>query len=153
MGGRKAKDVAEVPWSAAIYKRNSLICGGTIISEKLVISASHCFFREQPSTSQDNVVLEDLSLFKVAVGKYFRNINAEEFSKPQFLGISDVFSVPGYDGYMGYFFADFIILVLDSHIIFRPEAMPICINIDTIDLFEEVTVPEGLIGTVAGKLE
>lgn len=98
VGGRRAKNVAEVPWSAAIYKRNNLICGGTIISERLVISAAHCFFREQPSNSQENVVLEDLSLFKVAVGKYFRNINAEESSKPQFLGISDVFSIPGYDG-------------------------------------------------------
>lgn len=38
VGGKKAKNIAEVPWTAAIYKRDVLICGGTIISEKLVVS-------------------------------------------------------------------------------------------------------------------
>lgn len=34
VNGRKAKNIAEVPWAAAIYKRDTLICGGSIISEK-----------------------------------------------------------------------------------------------------------------------
>ena len=36
VGGKRAKNVAEVPWAAAIYKRDILICGGTILSEKLI---------------------------------------------------------------------------------------------------------------------
>jgi hypothetical protein len=39
INGRKATNVSEVPWVAAVYKRKTLICGATIITEKLVISA------------------------------------------------------------------------------------------------------------------
>lgn len=34
VGGVKAKNIGEVPWTAAIYKRDVLICGGSIISER-----------------------------------------------------------------------------------------------------------------------
>lgn len=34
VNGRKAKNIGEVPWTAAIYKRDVLICGGSIISER-----------------------------------------------------------------------------------------------------------------------
>lgn len=36
VNGRKAKNIGEVPWTAAIYKRDVLICGGSIISERLI---------------------------------------------------------------------------------------------------------------------
>jgi hypothetical protein len=158
----------KVPWAAAIYKRDILICGGTIISEKLVISAgadhlnqpknlkipenyptAHCFFREQPSSLSEAVVLEDISLFKVAVGKYFRDFAAQETFQPQFFNISEVFSVPGYDGYMGFFAADFIILALDDYVVFRQHIVPICVD-KSADNEEDMTIPEGLMGTVAG---
>ncbi|XP_070504718.1 modular serine protease-like [Chironomus tepperi] len=149
IGGKKAKNVAEVPWVAAIYKRDYLICGGTIISERLVISAAHCFFKEQPSSLTESVILEDLSLFKVAVGKYNRDISAQETFKSQFFNISEVISVPGYDGYMGFFSADFIIVVLDDFIVFRQHIVPICIDKNT-NLEEEMIVEQGLIGIVGG---
>lgn len=149
VGGKKAKNVAEIPWTAAIYKRDTLICSGTIISEKLVVSAAHCFFREQPSSINECVVLEPLELFKIAVGKYYRAQSMEEAFVPQFFNISEVVSVPGYDGYMGFFSADFIILVLDDFIVFRQHIVPICIDKDR-TLEEDTTVKPGLIGTVAG---
>lgn len=34
VNGVRAKNIGEVPWTAAIYKRDILICGGSIISEK-----------------------------------------------------------------------------------------------------------------------
>lgn len=40
-------NITEAPWNVAIYKTSGfgkeLICGGTIITERIVISASHCF--------------------------------------------------------------------------------------------------------------
>lgn len=112
VNGRKAKNIAEVPWTAAIYKRDVLICGGTIISERsldaineefqliyvyfrLVVSAAHCFFRELPSSLSESVALDDLSTYKIAAGKYFRDINAKEDFAPQFFNISEIISVPG----------------------------------------------------------
>jgi hypothetical protein len=65
---------------------------------RLIVSAAHCFFREQPSSLTESVVLEDISLFSVAAGKYFRNITATEDFMPQFFNISEIISVPGYDG-------------------------------------------------------
>jgi hypothetical protein len=32
-------DVAEFPWNVAVYRENYLICGGTIISERVILSA------------------------------------------------------------------------------------------------------------------
>jgi secreted trypsin-like serine protease len=149
VNGKKAKNIAEVPWSAAIYRRDILICSGTILSEKLVLSASHCFYREQPSSITESVILEPLDLYKIAVGKYFRDRNAEESFVPQYFNVSEVISVPGYDGFMGFFSADFIILVLDDFITFRQHILPICVNKNS-DLEEDTTVKAGLIGTVAG---
>lgn len=169
VNGRKAKNIGEVPWTAAIYKRDILICGGSIISERsensmelhgrfrkfyfwiprLIISAAHCFFRELPSSLTESVALEELSLFKIAVGKYFRNITAKEDFLPQFFNISEIISVPGYDGYMGFFSADFAIVVLDDFIIFRQHIAPICIDRFKV-LEEETEVMQGLMGTIGG---
>lgn len=110
---------------------------------------AHCFFKEQPSSLTETVILEDLSLFKVAAGKYNRDFTANETFPPQFFNITEVISVPGYDGYIGFFSADFIILVLDSFIVFRQHILPICIDRNS-NSEEEMTIPEGLIGTVGG---
>lgn len=116
---------------------------------RLVISAAHCFFRELPSSLTESVALEDLTLFKIAVGKYHRDYTANEDFAPQFFNISEIISVPGYDGYMGFFAADFAIIVLEDYIIFRQHIAPICI--DKLKLLEEETeVPSSLTGTVAG---
>lgn len=149
VGGKKAKNIAEVPWAAAIYKRDVLICGGTIISEKLILSAAHCFFREQPSSLIEAVALEPLELFRIAVGKYYRDPNAQESFAPQFFEVSEVISVPGYDGFMGFFSADFIIIVVNDYIVFRQHISPICVDKDSV-LEEDITVKPGLMGTVAG---
>ncbi|CRL04521.1 CLUMA_CG017596, isoform A [Clunio marinus] len=149
VNGKKAQNIAEVPWTAAIYKRNILICGGSIVSERLIISAAHCFFREQPSSLSESVVLEDTALFKIAVGKYFRNISAFEDFVPQFFNVKEIISVPGYDGYMGFFSADFAIIVLDDFIVFRQHIAPICVDRDPL-LQEETVVKHGLMGTVGG---
>jgi hypothetical protein len=41
VNGKKAKNIGEVPWTAAIYKRDVLICGGSIISERCSNIARH----------------------------------------------------------------------------------------------------------------
>lgn len=149
VNGKKAKNIGEVPWTAAIYKRSVLICSGSIISERLIVSAAHCFFRELPSSLIESVAREDLSLFQIAVGKYFRDIEASEDFKPQFFNVSEIISVPGYDGYMGFFSADFAIVVLEDYIVFRQHIAPVCVDQEH-GLEEETEVAGGLNGTVAG---
>lgn len=95
------------------------------------------------------MALEDLELFKVAAGKYFRNASASEDYAPQLLNILEVISVPGYDGYVGFYSGDFSVLVLEEFIIFRPHILPICVDKDNF-LSEETEIASGLNGTVAG---
>jgi hypothetical protein len=35
--------VGQIPWMCAIYFRGQFLCGGSIISERHIISAAHCF--------------------------------------------------------------------------------------------------------------
>lgn len=113
------------------------------------MSAAHCFFRELSSSATESVALEDLSLFQVAVGKFYRNLTATEEFPSQFLKIDEIISVPGYDGYMGFFSADFALVVVGDFIRFRPHVSPICLDKDN-SLVEETEVAGGLSGIVAG---
>lgn len=117
--------------------------------DRLVISAAHCFFKELSSGVSESVSLEDLSMFQIAVGKYFRDISAAEQFQPQFFNISEIISVPGYEGYMGFFSADFAIVVLDDFIIFRQHIAPVCVDKNNF-LQEETEIVGGLNGTVSG---
>ena len=83
--GGKISNVTEVPWHVGIYKESEQICGGTIITERLVISAAHCF---SVATNQIHVV--DYSLYQVAAGKILRGLNETETQETQVRGVKDV---------------------------------------------------------------
>ena len=109
----------------------------------------HCFFKELSSSATESVALEDLSLFQVAVGKFYRDLSAAEEFPSQLLKVDEIISVPGYDGYMGFFAADFAIVVVSGFVRFRPHISPVCVDKDNF-LAEEAEVAGGLNGTVAG---
>ena len=35
--------ISEAPWNVAVYRNQELICGGTILTERIILSAAHCF--------------------------------------------------------------------------------------------------------------
>ncbi|KAL7646385.1 UNVERIFIED_CONTAM: hypothetical protein RMT77_003298 [Armadillidium vulgare] len=41
--GGVLEEEAEFPWLVAIFSRESFFCGGTLINEKYIVSAAHCF--------------------------------------------------------------------------------------------------------------
>ena len=83
--GGKTTNVTEVPWHVGIYKDGEQSCGGTIIAERLVISAAHCF-----STAIDGVHVVDYKRYQVAAGKFMRGLNATETQKTQIRGVWNV---------------------------------------------------------------
>ena len=77
--------MTEVPWHVGIYKNGTQICGGTIISERIVISAAHCF-----SDNTNNTHIINVEHYKVAAGKFNRALNETEMPPPQIRDIQDV---------------------------------------------------------------
>jgi len=53
------------PWQAAIYYEDEFLCGGSLISDKLILTAAHCF----------KYLSTDMSLYKVALGDNDRSKN------------------------------------------------------------------------------
>ena len=74
--------MATVPWHVVIYKNSSQICGGTIVSERVVITAAHCFANETQNM--------DYEIFKVAAGKMNRALDVMDSPDSQ---IRDILKV------------------------------------------------------------
>lgn len=45
------------PWQVAIYYDDNFLCGGSLISDRLVLTAAHCFKYLSTDTGRYNVVL------------------------------------------------------------------------------------------------
>ena len=154
VGGHKVNNT-EFPWNVAIYRNqiskknlvrtDKFICGGSIISDKVVISAAHCFFRQHNGTD----ILEKLELFNVAAGKYFRDVNAIEYLPVQLFNVSAVRGVEGYNGYEGLFTADIALVILADRIRFSSHILPVCLDYDH-RLGLQSRIPVGQTGSFCG---
>ena len=74
-----------VPWHVGIYQNGGQICGGTIISERLVVSAAHCFSQSTNCTHEI-----DYKTYKVAAGKIQRGLLELESPAAQVRDIQEV---------------------------------------------------------------
>ena len=77
--------MTEVPWHVAIYENGEQICGGTIVTERVVISAAHCF-----SMSNNGSHEIDYKKYKVAAGKIQRGLDAKEAQETQIRDVKEV---------------------------------------------------------------
>lgn len=121
-----AIDVApNVPWHVTILNKNGYPhCSGTILSEKLVLSAMTCFWQR---TRNEEIPLEE---FTLAVGQHPTKYTQNEESASQFLGIQKiVYKDDKYD----LLSKDHtpVILLLNDYVYFRTNVYPICFSSDT----------------------
>lgn len=136
--------ITSVPWHVAIYAKRdqgfTYICGGTIVSPRLVVSAAHCFW--------DTNDFKDKSLYQVAVGKYYSAYAAKEALPPQFFNITEIKPHVGYQDYDGNYNLDIVLLALSGNIILKNHVLPVCI--DKSLQGEEKSVPSGWKGLIVG---
>ncbi|KAL0808435.1 hypothetical protein ABMA28_012897 [Loxostege sticticalis] len=144
IGGRPAER-GELPWHAGIYRKTTTpymqICGGSLISNKVVISAAHCFWN-------DTSKAQPASNYAVAMGKLYR-----PWASPRDLEVqkSDVAVIRMPDRFLGgttNFQDDIAIMQLVTEIVYKPHIRPVCVDFNVV--FENRQLHEGNLGKVAG---
>ncbi|NWQ61168.1 TMPS6 protease, partial [Neopipo cinnamomea] len=103
----------EWPWQASLQVRGRHICGGTLIADRWVVSAAHCFQDER---------LASPSIWTVYLGKYFQN--ATSHTEVSFK-VNRLFLHPYYEEDSHDY--DVALLQLDHPVIISPLIQPICL--------------------------
>ncbi|KAE8285743.1 Coagulation factor IX [Larimichthys crocea] len=104
----------EIPWQVALIARPSghLFCGGSILSERWVITAAHCLVEGQGS-------------FFIRVGEH--NIYIHEDTEQDY-EVKETRIHPRYNASVSLYNHDIALIFLESPIIFSTTVRPICIG-------------------------
>ncbi|CAK9299684.1 unnamed protein product [Gordionus sp. m RMFG-2023] len=110
IGGDKAESHSW-PWQAAIFEGNRMICGGSLINEKWVLTAAHCF--KGPMSA---------IIIKLGIDVIFGSDNEEEGEelKPILIVKYSAFSFKSLDG-------DIALIKLNREVHFSEKILPICL--------------------------
>lgn len=112
----------QIPWHVGIYKMNgksfTLECGGTIVSERVVISVAHCFW--DPTLGR----VRSVSQFRVVGGKTSITYSSATDRKAQYLEIKDI-KIPG--GLTEYLDSDIALVLLNKNFNFKAHIAPVCL--------------------------
>ncbi|XP_060871702.1 uncharacterized protein LOC132945906 isoform X2 [Metopolophium dirhodum] len=136
------------PWNVGVYRFNirksnyDLICGGSIISPNLVVSAAHCFWKK--GISSNKISVND-GLYKIAVGKYSRNFTIIDNEFTKIMNVEIVYLNEHYYGASGYYADDIAIIMLKTRISFSIGVTPVCVNWSGIN-----TITNGDEGKIVG---
>ncbi|XP_064903822.1 transmembrane protease serine 6 isoform X2 [Columba livia] len=112
VGGANSVE-GEWPWQASLQVRGNHICGGTLIADRWVVSAAHCFQDER---------LASASIWTVYLGKYLQNTTShmEVSFKVNRLFLHPYYEEDSHD-------YDVALLQLDHPVIISPLIQPICL--------------------------
>lgn len=146
VGGQQT-EIRKVPWQAGIYSKAhtsqwEFICGGSIVSSRIVVSAAHCFWNDYLAA------INNASHYLVTTGKTYRQLNATEGTVAQSFSIEKIITREEYLDADGLYIADIAILVLSDFIIFKQHIAPVCIDFRAFG--NERYVPSGVEGLISG---
>jgi len=142
----QASDRGQWPWHVAIYlgthaEKKEYICGGSLISPQVVLTAAHCV--TTPGLSD----IRDYGTLTIVLGKHKRLFNDTELNtqirQPKVIHVSGDYNPLNFE-------ADIAIIVLSSPVQFTFYVRPVCIPEYFNSLIEEYQVRAGNLGTVVG---
>ncbi|NWY63927.1 TMPS6 protease, partial [Erithacus rubecula] len=112
VGGMNSVE-GEWPWQASLQVRGRHICGGTLVADRWVVSAAHCFQDER---------LASPSIWTVYLGKYLQNAtgHTEVSFKVIHLFLHPYYEEDSHD-------YDVALLQLDHPVVISPLIQPICL--------------------------
>ncbi|XP_015438453.1 PREDICTED: suppressor of tumorigenicity 14 protein-like [Dufourea novaeangliae] len=118
------------PWHVGIYRKRAengyeQICGGTLISNNLVVSAAHCFYDEIYNKIQEK------SKYAVAAGKHYRDWNAIE-NYAQKSDAAEISLPERYIGARANFAQDIALIKLANPFELTTLVRPICVDWDNV---------------------
>lgn len=149
----KQTEYGEFPWHAGIYEFNSTnssydqICGGTLISHKVVVSAAHCFSEEIKELRR--IYIKDFSTIKIGLGKYYRTLNSSDDDLAQIVDVEKIEFSPQYQGDISLYADDIAFITLKTEVEYTRTVRPVCIDVGK-DSFEEDQLIKGAMGKVVG---
>ncbi|XP_065208510.1 uncharacterized protein LOC135837230 [Planococcus citri] len=121
--GGVEESISDSPWHVAIYNaKKVLICGGTIISPYIVLSAAHCF-------EEDNKPTTNTTNYEVVASKVSRNYSIRDNRNQKVFKIKEIqFAGKGYFGNTNYNTADIVALILKEKLDISATVLPACID-------------------------
>ncbi|XP_077306219.1 transmembrane protease serine 9-like [Lithobates pipiens] len=114
------------PWQVDLQINGISICGGSLISESVVLTAAHCFTKK------------NISIFKVYLGAY--QLTKLEDSTVVARAVQNIVIHPNFTGDSG----DIALVILDKPVEFTPYILPVCLPSPTLQL------PEGTLCWATG---
>ncbi|KAJ0169974.1 hypothetical protein K1T71_014580 [Dendrolimus kikuchii] len=146
IGGKLAKR-GEMPWHAGIYTKTTnpyrQICGGTLVSTTVVISAAHCFWVDDGETGQ-----LPASQFAVALGKLYRPWNDPADIGSQKFDVKDIKLPIKFRGNAANFQEDIALVTLSVEVELQTHIRPVCLSFDP--YFNQRQLQHQNLGKVAG---
>jgi hypothetical protein len=121
VGGRVSKQ-GQFPWQVALYRFQTFICGGSLLNERLILTAAHCI-REVKGN-----ILPKENYF-VTVGNHYRKYDdPRDSNHSQTSAIQDMFVPDEYQGDIQNYLADIAVIVTVKSFKFSERVQPVCID-------------------------
>ncbi|KAB0804384.1 hypothetical protein PPYR_01354 [Photinus pyralis] len=133
----------DYPWHVGIYNTTrGYLCGGSIISSRLVLSAAHCF------TEINNGRLKlDANNYIIVAGKYYSDFYHDNDQEIQEFTIANIFLPERYKGFTHFLEADLAVVVLNERV--RPTLSVQQVCVDWRSEFEHDQLINNNIGVVS----